>query len=106
MAKMCVVVLCHSRRLLRGPFAARSARPKLSRGAHPQKFALAPASPGHCPDVLDRQDVQGRSEAASRIATNTGKPRIMHPCGESGDFGSWKMFGSPVPDCWESSAFP
>jgi hypothetical protein len=79
-------------------FAARAARPKLSRGARPQKFASGTRVTGHCADVLDRQDVQGRSEAASRIATTTGKLRIMHPCVLSSDFGSWKMFESPVPD--------
>jgi len=56
--------------------------------------------------VLDRQDVQGRSDAASRIATNTGKPRGIRRCIVSGDFGSWKIFESPVPDGREGSAFP
>jgi hypothetical protein len=75
-----------------------TAQLRLSRGARPQKFASGTRVTGHCADVLDRQDVQGRSEAASRIATTTGKLRIMHPCVLSSDFGSWKMFESPVPD--------
>lgn len=70
-------------------------RARSCRVAHVRRsLHLAPASPGHCAGVLDRQDVQGRSEAASRVATNTGKPRIMHPCVVSGDFGSWKMLES------------
>lgn len=86
-------------------FAARAARP-LSRGAHPKKFASGTRVTRPLCRLARPPRVQGHSEAASRIATNTGKPRIMHPCVVSSDFGSWKMFGGPVPDGWESSAFP
>jgi len=54
-------------------------RAKRSRGARPQKFASGTRVASHCADVPDHQYVQGRGEAASRIAANAGKPRIIHP---------------------------